>query len=356
MKPSTSVRRSAFRRSTACAVGPATSRPRSPSRSLDTRRRAGPPRPAPTSLERWWTAFNDPIARSASSRAAIAGQPRSQDRRGADPRSARGARDRGLGSDCRRSATRAAYSRAQRSDAVPPFEVGSRARARPSVRGSRTRSRPGSMPSWEIDVFGGVRRDKEAAAGAGPGGRGRPARRPRHAARPTSHGTTWSCAGRSGSSRSSSRRCARSSDTLELGRGAIRRRAGDRARRRAGRGSSPGHERGRRPDPGAAGPSSASTASASSSAGTRARWLRSCEEPGRHPARASRGSREPSRPSSCRAGPTCGGPSGSWPRPRPAIGVARADLFPRFSIIGGFGRRSEDAGDLGSRHAASSGG
>jgi NodT family efflux transporter outer membrane factor (OMF) lipoprotein len=28
------------------------------------------------------------------------------------------------------------------------------------------------------------------------------------------------------------------------------------------------------------------------------------------------------------------------------IGVAKADLFPRFSIIGGFGRRSEDAGDL----------
>jgi outer membrane protein, multidrug efflux system len=30
------------------------------------------------------------------------------------------------------------------------------------------------------------------------------------------------------------------------------------------------------------------------------------------------------------------------------IGVARADLFPRFSIVGSFGRRSEDAGDLGS--------
>ena len=27
--------------------------------------------------------------------------------------------------------------------------------------------------------------------------------------------------------------------------------------------------------------------------------------------------------------------------------MARADLFPRFSIVGGFGRRSEDAGDLG---------
>lgn len=30
------------------------------------------------------------------------------------------------------------------------------------------------------------------------------------------------------------------------------------------------------------------------------------------------------------------------------IGVARADLFPRFSISGSFGRLSEDAGDLGS--------
>jgi NodT family efflux transporter outer membrane factor (OMF) lipoprotein len=28
------------------------------------------------------------------------------------------------------------------------------------------------------------------------------------------------------------------------------------------------------------------------------------------------------------------------------VGVARADLFPRFSILGSFGRRSEDAGDL----------
>jgi outer membrane protein TolC len=30
------------------------------------------------------------------------------------------------------------------------------------------------------------------------------------------------------------------------------------------------------------------------------------------------------------------------------IGVATADLFPRFSILGSFGRRSEDAADLGS--------
>jgi outer membrane protein, multidrug efflux system len=30
------------------------------------------------------------------------------------------------------------------------------------------------------------------------------------------------------------------------------------------------------------------------------------------------------------------------------VGVARADLFPRFSIVGSFGRRSDDAGDLGS--------
>jgi NodT family efflux transporter outer membrane factor (OMF) lipoprotein len=30
------------------------------------------------------------------------------------------------------------------------------------------------------------------------------------------------------------------------------------------------------------------------------------------------------------------------------VGVARADLFPRFSIVGSLGRRSEDAGDLGS--------
>src|SRR5262249_57248337 len=30
------------------------------------------------------------------------------------------------------------------------------------------------------------------------------------------------------------------------------------------------------------------------------------------------------------------------------VGVARADLFPRFFILGSVGRRSEDAGDLGS--------
>jgi outer membrane protein, multidrug efflux system len=30
------------------------------------------------------------------------------------------------------------------------------------------------------------------------------------------------------------------------------------------------------------------------------------------------------------------------------VGVARADLFPRFSIVGSFGRLSEEAGDLGS--------
>jgi NodT family efflux transporter outer membrane factor (OMF) lipoprotein len=56
----------------------------------------------------------------------------------------------------------AAYSRSQRSDAVPPFKS---APGASSPFGAREQNafEVGFDASWEIDVFGGVRRDKEAA-------------------------------------------------------------------------------------------------------------------------------------------------------------------------------------------------
>ena len=55
-----------------------------------------------------------------------------------------------------------AYSRAQRSEAVPPFKS---AAGGSSPFGPREQNafEAGFDASWEIDVFGGVRRDKEAA-------------------------------------------------------------------------------------------------------------------------------------------------------------------------------------------------
>jgi outer membrane protein, multidrug efflux system len=47
---------------------------------------------------------------------------------------------------------------------------------------------------------------------------------------------------------------------------------------------------------------------------------------------------------SCGAGRTSAAPSASWPRPR--IGVATADLFPRFSLTGTVGLQSVAASDF----------
>jgi len=144
----------------ACAVGPRYTSPEIP--VPETWRESSPAEaPAPgSSLERWWTGFHDPTLDSLIARAVkdnldlkIAS---------ARIREARAARGIAAAAAMPQVDAEGAYSRTERSDAVPPFKLAPDAS---SPFGAREQSvfEAGFDAGWEIDVFGGVRRDKEAA-------------------------------------------------------------------------------------------------------------------------------------------------------------------------------------------------
>ena len=144
----------------ACVVGPRYTSPEIP--VPETWRESTPgeaPAPGP-SLERWWTGFHDPILDHLIARAVkdnldlkIAS---------ARIREARAARGIAASAALPQMDAEGAYSRTERSDAVPPFKSAPDAS---SPFGAREQSvfEAGFDAGWEIDVFGGVRRDKEAA-------------------------------------------------------------------------------------------------------------------------------------------------------------------------------------------------
>ena len=144
----------------ACAVGP---RYRRPELAVP---KAWPESPAAVataggaSLERWWTAFHDPILDSLVARA-LEGN---LDLRlaAARIREARAARGIAAAAALPQVGVDGAYSRSRRSDAVPPFKSAS---GGGSPFGPREQNafEAGFDAGWEIDVFGGVKRDKEAA-------------------------------------------------------------------------------------------------------------------------------------------------------------------------------------------------
>ena len=114
---------------------------------------------APT-LEHWWTAFNDPILDHLVARAVLG----NLDLKMAAARilEARAARGIAASAGLPQVDVQGAYLRSQRSDAVPPFKSAS---GDGSPFGPREQNafEAGFDAAWEIDLFGGVRRDKEAA-------------------------------------------------------------------------------------------------------------------------------------------------------------------------------------------------
>jgi len=145
----------------ACAVGPRYTRPaiRAPGtwNELPAGQVASADRAA---LERWWIAFHDPTLEGLVARAVEGNLDlKIAAARVLEARAARGiAASRALP----QVDTGAATSRTQRSEAVPPFKSPAGAS---SPLGPRTQNafEAGFDASWEIDVFGGVRRDEEAA-------------------------------------------------------------------------------------------------------------------------------------------------------------------------------------------------
>jgi NodT family efflux transporter outer membrane factor (OMF) lipoprotein len=143
-----------------CAVGPRYQPPAVPMPKAWTEASAASTVTSDASLERWWTEFRDPILDRLVARAVEGNLDLKI--AAARIREARAARGIAASAGLPQVAASAAYSRAQRSDAVPPFKSAAGA---PSPFGAREQDafEAGFDASWEIDVFGGVKRDKEAA-------------------------------------------------------------------------------------------------------------------------------------------------------------------------------------------------
>ena len=112
-----------------------------------------------SSLARWWTEFRDPILDDLIARA-IEGNLDLKVA-AARVREARAARGIAASAALPQVGVHADAARSERSDAVPPFNLPNSA----IVFGPRTQNLfdVGFDAGWEIDVFGGVRRDVEAA-------------------------------------------------------------------------------------------------------------------------------------------------------------------------------------------------
>jgi NodT family efflux transporter outer membrane factor (OMF) lipoprotein len=113
-----------------------------------------------STLERWWTEFHDPLLDDLVVRA-IDGNLDLKIA-AARVREARAARGIAASAGLPRVDVNGQSARGERSDAVPPFKS---AAGDPSPFGPRTQNvfETGFDAGWELDVFGGVRRDVEAA-------------------------------------------------------------------------------------------------------------------------------------------------------------------------------------------------
>ena len=111
-------------------------------------------------LERWWTGFHDPVLEDLVTRS-IEGNLDLKIA-AARVREARAARGIAASAALPQVDLNGQYARGERSDAVPPFKS---AAGGASPFGPRTQNvfEAGFDAGWELDVFGGVRRDVEAA-------------------------------------------------------------------------------------------------------------------------------------------------------------------------------------------------
>jgi NodT family efflux transporter outer membrane factor (OMF) lipoprotein len=144
----------------ACAVGPRYNAPQMPAPKAWTETAAGAPAPDVSSLARWWTEFQDPVL-DRLMRTAVEGNLDLK-LAAARVREARAARGIAASAALPQLGASGSYSRAQRSEAVPPFKSAPGA-ASPFGAREQNAFEAGFDASWEIDVFGGVKRDKEAA-------------------------------------------------------------------------------------------------------------------------------------------------------------------------------------------------
>jgi multidrug efflux system outer membrane protein len=144
----------------ACSVGPRYRPPEIPLPQAWTQAPAPLATGSDASLGRWWAEFRDPILDGLVARAVEGNLDLKI--AAARVREARAARGIAASAGLPQVDVGAAYSRAQRSEAVPPFKS---APGASSPFGPREQNafEAGFDASWEIDVFGGVKRDKEAA-------------------------------------------------------------------------------------------------------------------------------------------------------------------------------------------------
>jgi NodT family efflux transporter outer membrane factor (OMF) lipoprotein len=141
-----------------CAVGP---RYTPPEIAVPTAwHEAAAPAGSREALERWWTTFEDPLLDDLIARA-VAGNLDLKVA-AARVREARAARGIAASAALPQVGGGVSYERLKRSEAVPPFEA---AAGQDSPFGAREQDHfeAGWDALWEIDVFGGVKRDKEAA-------------------------------------------------------------------------------------------------------------------------------------------------------------------------------------------------
>jgi multidrug efflux system outer membrane protein len=113
------------------------------------------------SLERWWATFQDPTLDRLVGRAL--GGNLDLKLAAARVREARAARGIAASAALPQVDVQGGYGRTQRSEAVPPFKSTPPAGGSPFGPRVQNVFELGFDASWEIDVFGGVRRDKEAA-------------------------------------------------------------------------------------------------------------------------------------------------------------------------------------------------
>jgi NodT family efflux transporter outer membrane factor (OMF) lipoprotein len=143
-----------------CAVGPRYKRPEIPVPTAWVESAPASPGARTASLETWWSSFHDPELDRLVARA-VAGNLDLKIA-AARIREARAAARIAASAALPQVAVEGSYARTRRSDAVPPFKSAS---GEGSPFGARVQDvfQVGFDAAWEIDVFGGVRRDKEAA-------------------------------------------------------------------------------------------------------------------------------------------------------------------------------------------------
>jgi multidrug efflux system outer membrane protein len=142
-----------------CTVGPVYRPPDVPLPDAWSRSLAAPLRPRPAELERWWRRFDDPLLGSLVERALLANPDlRLAEARVREARALRAAAASGLWPAVELSGS---YSRLRSSENALPQRgfVG----ALPGLEREHDLFRAGFDASWEIDIFGGVRRGVEAA-------------------------------------------------------------------------------------------------------------------------------------------------------------------------------------------------